>query len=131
MASEYAYATLADVENYTGINYSEVDSVALADGKVLKKITIAERMINAYLGTSSAQTVTDAIKMCTIVIAAKMLHDAMKELGYHEGIEHSEILYVAMNEAQLLDFFLNRDVMVESIPMSGASHYKPDSRTFL
>jgi len=130
MSSEYSYATLANVEDYTGIDYSTVDSVRFADGKVLKKITITERMINAYLGVSTAQTVTDSIKMCTIVIAAKMLHDSMKELGYHEGIEHKESMYLAMNEAQMLDFFLNRDTMVDSIPMSGASYHKPDSRMF-
>lgn len=125
MASEYAYASITDIENYTGIDYSAVDSVRLADGRTEKKITIAERMVNAYLGVSVAQTVTDAVKMCTIVLAAKMLHNSLKELGYHEG--EGDVIYINMTEAQLLDFFMNRDVAVESIPMTGASYHKSDS----
>ena len=129
MASVYAYATLAKVENYTGIDYSAVDSVRLSDTHVEKKITMAERMINAYLGVSTAQTVTDSIIVCTIILAAKTLHDVLIELGYH-NVEHTSSgpLYLNMTEAQILDFFLNNDCVVSSIPMTGANYHKPDIR---
>ena len=133
MASTYGYATLADVENYTGIDYSTVDSVALADGKSEKKITIAERIINAYLGVTTGQTVTDGIKSCTIILAAHFLHQNLIVLGYDEGEGgHSDDL-LGMKIPDILTMFLDEtaDSFVESIPMSGASYHKPDSRMFL
>ena len=129
MASDYAYITITILEEYTGIDYSAVDADAFHDDKVNKKISIAERMVNGYLGVSTAQTATNAIKSCVTIIAAGILHTNMKILGYNlEGDS-----YEYKDPLSVLDFFLKGDVdvMVDSIPMSGASYHKPDSRMFL
>ena len=105
MGSEHSYATLGNVENYTGIDYSSIDTTAFSDAKVDKKITIAERLINAYLKVSVAETITDGVKSCTIILAAKMLHDNIKEL-YPEHYHESHTLYLDMKEIEVLREFL-------------------------
>ena len=132
MASEHAYTDIAGVENLTGIDYSTVDSVRLADGKVEAKITLAEQIINAYLGTSSAETITDGITLCTIMISAKLLHNNLIALGYRE-FEQQSLDYMNMSIKEILAEYLieTADDFVESIPMTGASYNKPDSQLFL
>ena len=129
MASEYGYITITILEDYTGIDYSATDAVAFHDDNVNLKISIAERMVNGYLGVSTGQTATDAIKSCVTIIAAGLLHTNMKILGY--GLEGDSYEY--KDPLSVLEFFLkgDQDVMVDSIPMSGASYHKPDSRLFL
>ena len=126
--SVYSYATLANIEDFTGIDYSTVDATALSDTRVEKKITIAERLINAYLGVTSAQTVTDGIKTCTVIIAAKLLDDNLKHLGYHGEAEHAVSDILNMSIKEMLSTFLSEaeDGFVASIPMTGASYHKPD-----
>ena len=51
MVSEYQYASQTNVENFTGLDYSEIDAERLSDTRVDKKITIAERIINGYIRT--------------------------------------------------------------------------------
>ena len=80
MSSEHSYATIANVENHTGIDYSTVDATAFADANIEATITIQEQKINAYLKVTSAETVTDGIKMCTIVLSAKSLYKQIKTL---------------------------------------------------
>jgi len=130
MASVYGYITLGNLENYTGLDYSTIDSVALADVKIEKKITDAERMVNAYLGVSAGVTKTDAVIITTMMLSAKICHNSVISLGYLEGTEteHDELL--GMSIKQILDTFLggSKNVMIDSIPMSGASYHKPDSR---
>ena len=105
MVSEYGYATLANVEDYTGINYSDISETAFSVGKVDKKITIAERLINGYLKVSAAETVTDGIKSATIVLAAKMLHDNIMEL-YPEHTHTGKNLFLDMSDLEILKNFL-------------------------
>lgn len=128
MASVYGYITLGNLENYTGIDYSAIDAVAFTDVKIEKKITDAERLINAYLGVSTAQTKTDSIIICTMLISAKICHDAIMALGYHEGIEHMQDDLLNMTIPKILDFFLNNEVGVDSIPMSGANRFYSNRR---
>ena len=129
MASEYAYTTISGIENLTGIDYSTVDSVRLSDTHVEAKITLAEKMVIAYLGVSSAETVTDGVELATIMITAKLLHANLIGLGYRE-FEQDGLDYVKMSITDILEHFLieTQDDFVESIPMSGANFYKPDLR---
>lgn len=128
-ASLYAYTTLADVEAFTGIDYSGVDSVAFSDTNVNKTIAIAERMVNAFLGitdSTAASTITDGITMATIILSAKWMRNKMNELGYGtEGLKPNENDLVNMNERAILAFFLSNDEStgIDNIPMNGPNLY--------
>jgi len=128
MASTYAYAALADIENFTGIDYSSVDATAFTDARVDATITIAERMVNAYLGITdkAADTTTDAMIMATIVITAKLMDNKMNVLGYSSENAEGEQL-IDMSTRSILSYFLDRNEdMVDAIPMSGANNDNAD-----
>ena len=129
MASDHAYTTLAAVENYTGIDYSVVDATALSDIRVDAVISLAETIINGYLGQSDILTVTDGITTAAIIISAKLLDGKMELLGYNlEG--HTPMDLIELSIKDILTMFLHEteDSFVESIPMSGAQYYKSDIR---
>ena len=118
MASIYEYAALADVEAYTGLDYSVINA-QFTQVNVDAKISIAERMVNGYLGKDGAQTITDGIKAATIMIAAKILHLNLADLGFHGDEEHTQEI-VDMSVQSILRMFLGYDAGVDAIPMSGA-----------
>jgi hypothetical protein len=132
MASDHAYTALAAIENFTGIDWSAVDSVAFSDARVDATISLAETIINGYLGQSSILTVTDGITTSAILITAKLLHDKAKVLGYQlEGYTSSDVVQLSVPE--ILKMFLHEteDAFVDSIPMSGANAtLNPDKRTY-
>ena len=76
-------------------------------------------MINSYLGVDGAQSITDGIEACTIVITAKILNNALIELGFHGKDEHS-LEIIDMSIPSILRMFLGYDAGVDAIPMSGA-----------
>lgn len=119
MASEYAYADLAGVENYTGLDYSSIDATALSDTKVDAKITMAEKIINGFLGEDSDITITDGMEVATIIIAAQLIHQAMNQMGYFIDIQ-APLFELPVKE--ILKLFCNWDsqVGVDTVPMSGA-----------
>lgn len=73
MASEYGYVTLATLENYVGFDISGRQA-EFTDAKVESMITLAERLINGYIGESLSGTIPDAIQSATLIIAARILH---------------------------------------------------------
>jgi len=125
MASVYGYITLANLEDFTGIDYSTVNSTAFTDTRVIFNITTAEKAVNAYLGVSTGQTITDGVTTATLILSSKLMNRQMKNLGYN--IEGNDP-YIDLSVAQILEMFLKGDidVMVKSIPMSGANYHKPD-----
>lgn len=128
MASTYGYTTLANIENLSGIDFSAVDSVAFSDARVEAAITSAEKLINGYIGETADQTDTDGLESCTVYITLKLLKAKMINLGYTEIAEQMDELGLSIPE--ILKMFLHetQDDFVESIPMTGASYYKPDTR---
>ena len=121
MASVYGYATLANVEAFTGIDYSTVDSTAFSDANVEYTISIAEYMINAHMGATGAQTITDGVTITTVMIAALLMDNKMQHLGYHGEEGHIKEL-IGMDIHQILTHFLGDvNVGVDAIPMSGAN----------
>ena len=117
--SEYGYATVANIEAFTGIDYSTKHDTKFTDILIEAKITIAEKMINSYLGVDGAQTINDGIEACTIIIAAKILNNSLIEIGIHGKEEHT-LEIIDMSISSILRMFLKTDVGVDAIPMSGA-----------
>ena len=117
--SEYSYATVANIEAFTGIDYSVIHATKFTDVNIEKKITIAEKMINSYLGKDGAQTITDGIEAATIIISAKILNNNLIDLGFHDKEEHS-LDIIEMSIGSILRMFLGYDAGVDAIPMSGA-----------
>ena len=129
MASDHAYTTLAAVENYTGIDYSVVDATALSDIRVDAVISLAETIINGYLGQSDILTVTDGITTAAIIISAKLLDGKMELLGYNlEGHTPMDLIELSIKDILIMFLHETEDSFVESIPMSGAQYYKSDIR---
>lgn len=116
--SEYSYATVTNIEAFTGINYETLHA-SFTDIVVEAKITMAERMVNGYLGVDGAVTATDGVIMATIIIAAKILRNNITALGVY-GNEEQQIEIITMSIPAILRTFLQTDVGVDAIPMSGA-----------
>ena len=126
MASTYGYTTLATIENLSGIDFSAVDAVAFSDARVEAQITSAEQLINGYLGDTTDQTDTDGLETCANYISLKLLGHKMINLGYQDIANNLDILNLPIPD--ILKMFLDETTegLVDSIPMSGASYYKPD-----
>jgi hypothetical protein len=120
MATTYEYGTLAEIENLIGLDLSAIDSTAFSDARVEAMITLAERMVNGYLGVTTAQTVTDGIKTATLMISMKMISGKLRMLGYLEEAEYLT-QFVDLTIKQIYEFFLAGDSDVDAIPMSGAN----------
>lgn len=118
--SEYQYVTGDTVEALSGLIYANIDAVAFSEAKIMAKVTIAEKIVNSYLGKDGAQTKTDGIEMATTIIAAKLIKYNLLELGYASDAEIAHDL-IDMSINQILRMFLNVDVGVDAIPMSGAN----------
>jgi len=129
MASVYGYITLANLESKSSLDYSVIDSTNFTDANVEAVITLAERMVNAHLGVSTGQTKTDGIITATTLIAERMMLDNMVELGHRDERLPRFDQYVDSIMAKYLKS--DDDTQVVSVPMSGASYHKPDSRMFL
>jgi hypothetical protein len=123
MASVYGYLTLANLENYMGIDLSAVDSVALSDARVEFHITSAEEYINALLGVSAAQTITNAITIATKWLSAYSINHILQGLGY--GVASDNPIYDWTWKELITEVktILTSDTGVDSIPMSGADRY--------
>ena len=80
MVSDDGYCTLAEVEEESKLDYSSIDSTAFSDTNVEATITIQEQKINGYLKVSSAETITDGIQMCTIMLSVSALYKQIKTL---------------------------------------------------
>ena len=102
--SVYQYCTGDELEAYTSVDYSAVSATRYSETLVMAKVTLAERTVNAYLGVTTAQTITDGIKMATITIAAKLLRISTSYLGHHD--ETPELALVEMSIPSILRMFL-------------------------
>ena len=127
MASTYGYTTLATVEKLMGIDLSTVDAVAFADGNMEAQITSAEKMINGYLGETVDQTDTDGIETCANYISIQLINATLILLGYQD-LTYNVVGITNLSIPEMFSMFLDEttDSLVDSIPMSGASYYKPD-----
>jgi len=123
MASEYAYTSLTNLENFTGYNYDGINSTQFSDARVEATITLAERIVNGYLGVSTAQTVTDGIIVATTAIAAKLMYKKMVDFGYAvEGQEDNDLMQMSISNI-LRTFVKEHDAdTVDHIPMNGANN---------
>lgn len=126
--STYGYITGDELEAFTSVDYSTLNATVFSEANVMAKVSIAERMVHAYLGVSSAQTATDGIKTAVMLISARILNDSMIKSGNltAENQEQPFSIYIDT----IMEKWLTGDsgVTIDSIPMSGASYYKPDIR---
>lgn len=132
MASTYGYLTLATLEKFTGLDYSTINSTALADANVEMNITTAEELVNGFLGVDTAQTVTNAITLSTKFLSGWLLNALINSIG--EGTENANPIFelkwadIVMLVKDILSG--DEDISVVSVPMSGAEHGLP-SRSIL
>lgn len=130
MASVYEYITLADLEDFTGIDYSTIDATAFHDDHVNMNITTAEELINGFLGVSVAQTVTNAITLATKFLSGWFLNKIINNLGYRTENTNPVFELTWDQIIKLVKDILNSDVGVDSIPMQGADRYYTPFRGF-
>jgi len=113
--SEYQYITGDDLEAYTGIDYDANNAVYI-EAVVMAKVTIAEKMVNSYLGVTGAQTITDGVEVATTIIAAHLMSLSMQIHATNSPISDTYIISIR----NILRMFLGYDAGVDAIPMSGA-----------
>lgn len=80
MVSVYGYITVANLEAYSGIDYSATAG-AFTDAIIEACITQAERMINTKCGSTFTGTIPDAIIAATTEIAYRLMYNRMVWLG--------------------------------------------------
>ncbi len=118
----YDYISLANLEDFTGLDYSTIDATKFHDDKVNAMIAIAERIVNGYLGVTAAQTVTDGITSAVTIISAKILNHNLMIMGHlTQDILMEDV--VSWNIREILKFFLDSDasIGVDNIPMNSTN----------
>jgi len=116
----YSYLDGDVFEDYIGIDLSTIDGTIFSDTNVVAIITAAEEFINSFLGVSTAQTVTNAITVCTKLYARLNVEVILNGMSYYDEPTYSltEREVIALVERLLAT---NDVVGVDSIPMSGAN----------
>ena len=90
MVSVYGYATVAQIEARSGMDYS---AIGLTDATHVEScISQAERLLNTLTGSSFTGTIPDGIVYCTIEIAVKKLWNLLIENGYETGDKWEDFL---------------------------------------
>ena len=80
MVSIYQYITVAELEAYTGMDYSAID--ALFTNTVIEaQISNAERMVNGIKRTSYT-TVPDDVEAATYILSQRLMNNMIIEYGY-------------------------------------------------
>ena len=120
--STYSYLTGANLELFLGLDLSVIDATIFHDDNIGPLITGAEERVNAHLGVSAAQTVTNAISVCTKLYCRLHVEQVLNAIGWNEEksftMTEQEIIKLA---TELLGF--DDPVGVDSIPMSGATRF--------
>jgi len=80
----YNYITVSDLEDFTGTDYSAVDS-DYTDTVIGAKISNAERIVNSICRDDFSGTIPDGVKAATIQIAANLMHNQLVNDGYAEN----------------------------------------------
>lgn len=80
MVSEYEYITVAELETYTGIDYSAVDALFI-NGVIEGRISMAERIINKIKKTSYTAAPDDVVA-ATYILSQRLMNNLMIEYGY-------------------------------------------------
>ena len=120
--STYSYLTGAALELFLGLDLSTIDATIFHDDNIGSLITGAEERVNAHLGVSAAQTVTNAISICTKLYCRLHVEQVLNAIGWNE----TQILTMTEKEVIALSKELlaaNDPVGVDSIPMSGATRF--------
>jgi len=114
MVSEYEYISLANLEAFTGIDYSAVNATKYSDANVEGKITLAERLVNAHCGQSFS-TVTDAVFSATLELSARIMHNVLHVDGYEPETDAVKVWDV------VIDTMLSNSIYspVDIIPRQG------------
>jgi hypothetical protein len=90
MVSTYGYITLANLEAYTGIDYSAVNATKYSDANVEAIITIAEKLVNGHC-IQSFTTATDAVFSATIEVASRLMHNKLHADGYEPDTDKVKV----------------------------------------
>lgn len=119
----YAYLDGDVFEDYIGMDLSTIDATVFSDANVLAIITAAEEHINAELGVSTAQTVTNAITVCTKLYARLHTEQILNGIGYYEDENTYSLTEIEVMK-QVKELLAKNDLVgVDSIPMSGATKW--------
>ena len=115
MVSSYGYITSAELEAYTGIDYSVVNAKYTA-AVVDAQISIAERFVNTQL-PGTTPTATDGVIATTLLLSERLMLNKMIADG-HRAVE------LAPTTAfidYLIEKLLQEDVYSPAgpVPMSG------------
>lgn len=114
MVSIYQYITVAELEAYTGMDYSAID--ALFTNTVIEaQISNAERMVNGIKRQSFSVTPPDDVEAATYIMSQRLMNNMIIEYGY--GFE-GEI------KVQIID-----DVIIKILSLTSAAKYDYKLRT--
>lgn len=91
MASDYEYITVAELETYTGIDYSAKDAT-FTNGVIEAQISLAERIVNDIKRGSYSGTIPDDVVAATYLLSKRLMNNLMIEFGY--GSEGDQIIQV-------------------------------------
>jgi hypothetical protein len=81
--SAYQYISVADLENYTGHDFSALKN-GYSDTVIEAWISLAERMINGLINTSYMGTIPDAIKSATLLLTSRIARNRLMDDGFLE-----------------------------------------------
>jgi len=93
MVSEYEYITVAELETYTGIDYSAL-LATFTNGVIEAQISNAERICNGIKrGSYTSTTVPDDVEAATYLMSQRLMRNLIIEFGYgNEGEEKVQVI---------------------------------------
>ena len=119
MVSEYEYITVAELEAYTGVDYSVVNA-KYTGTYIDAQISIAERFINTQL-PGTTPTATDGVIGATYLLSKRLMLNSMIADGHREP----ELAATTRFIDELITKFLHEDKYspVDSIAQQGVNPY--------
>jgi hypothetical protein len=81
MTSTYKYITVAQLEAYTGRDYSAINA-SYTDTIIEAWITQAERIVNKLKGTTYSVTIPDDVVTATLEISMRIAHNRLLMDGH-------------------------------------------------
>lgn len=107
----YNYTNVSGLEDYTGTDYSTIDST-YTDTVIEAKISNAERIVNAICRDDFSGTIPDGVKAATLQISANLMHNQMVMDGY---AKNKVKMYDQSIEAILENSKASNNISVDSV----------------
>jgi len=114
--STYQYLTTANLEAFSGLDYSGVNA-KYTDILIEAQITLAEEIINSITGTTFTGAVTDGVRGACKLLASRLMNNLIIVDGY--GNDGESIMVNIIDDLVIKLISMNESSGISILPMNG------------